>query len=217
MHDLEIELTEEDVFVDRILKFTAGHPNVIQRLCQHLVMRINRNHRLRLSIEDVESVIANNDFLRNDFLDTYWGQATLLERLCTLVMAKQQDIHTLVDIHAALSDLAPDATLGDVNEALEGLVNLRNLLQRTPQGYTFAVKGFPKAIAQTYELDDLTALTCEKYRQAKRSPDQTKIFKNHQSADQNGAGSFAKQGKTPSKSFFSLFSFGKKQKKGLNE
>ena len=122
-----------------------------------------------MSIKDVESVIANVDFLRDDFLETYWGQATSSERLCTLVMAKQQDIGTLRDIHIALSSLGIDITLGDVNEALEGLVNLRNLLQRTPQGYVFAVKGFPKAIAQTHELDDLMALTREKYRQTKHN------------------------------------------------
>jgi hypothetical protein len=172
MHDLEIELEEEDKIVERIWNFTAGHPNVIQRLCQRLVMRINRTLRLRLNPQDVESVIANVDFLRDDFLDTYWGQATLLERLCTLVMAKQQSICTLVDIHAALSNLAADATLSDVNEALEGLVNLRNLLQRTPQGYVFAVKGFPNVIAQTYELDDLMALTYEKYKQKKYKTNQ---------------------------------------------
>lgn len=172
MHDLEIELEEEDKIVERIWNFTAGHPNVIQRLCQRLVMRINGSQHLRLSIEDVERVIANTDFLRDDFLDTYWGQATLLERLCTLVMAKQQGICTLVDIHGALSNLAPGATLSDVNEALEGLVNLRNLLQRTSRGYVFAVKGFPRVIAQTYELDDLIALTSDKYRQARHNSNQ---------------------------------------------
>ena len=172
MHDLEIELEDEDRMVERIWNFTAGHPNVIQRLCKRLVMRINWSQRLRLSIEDVERVIANTDFLRDDFLDTYWGQATLLERLCTLVMAKQQGIHTLVDIHAALSNLALDTTLSDVNEALERLVNLRNLLQRTSRGYVFAVKDFPRVIAQTHELEDLIALTCDKYRQARRNTNQ---------------------------------------------
>ena len=135
-------------------------------------MRINWSQRLRLSIEDVERVIANTDFLRDDFLDTYWGQATLLERLCTLVMAKHQGTRTLVYIHASISTLALDTTLSDVNEALERLVNLRNLLQRTSQGYVFAVKDFPRVIAQTHELEDLIALTSDKYRQARRNTNQ---------------------------------------------
>ncbi len=170
MHDLEIEFEDEDAIVKRIWDFTAGHPNVVQRLCKRLVMRINGRHPLQLNIEDVNDVIADVDFLRVDFLETYWGQATSLERLCTLVMAKQRGILlTLVDVHAALSNLVPDVTLSDVNDALEGLVNLRNLLQHTPQGYVFTVKGFPKVFAQTYALDDLVALTCEKYRLAKRN------------------------------------------------
>ena len=169
MHTLEIELENEEKIVERIWTFTAGHPNIIQRLCKRLVMRINWSQRLRLSMEDVESVIANTDFLRDDFLDTYWGQATLLERLCTLVMAKHQSIHSLVDIHAALSNLMLNISLSDVDEALERLVNLRNLLQRVSQGYVFAVKDFPRVIAQTHELEDLIALTCDKYQQARRN------------------------------------------------
>ena len=164
MRDLEIELEDEDEIVERICKFTAGHPNVIQRLCQRLITRINGRHRLRLSVDDLEMVLTNTDFLRDDFLDTYWGQATLLERLCTLVMASQQNIHTLVDIHAALARLDPDLSLSDVNESLERLVSLRNLLRRTPQGYIFAVTDFPRVIAQTYELNDLLALTYDKYK-----------------------------------------------------
>ena len=50
MHDLEIELEEGDKIVERIWSFTAGHPNVIQRLCQRLVMKINRTRHLRLNI-----------------------------------------------------------------------------------------------------------------------------------------------------------------------
>ena len=167
MRDLEIELEDEDKIVERIWNFTAGHPNVIQRLCQRLVMRINGYHRLRLSMDDVEMVLTNTDFLRDDFLDTYWGQATLLERLCTLVMAKQQDIHTLVDIHTALISHDSVLSLSDVNEALERLVSLRNLLHRTSQGYAFTVTDFPKVIAQTYELNDLIALTYDKYEREK--------------------------------------------------
>lgn len=164
MRDLAIELVDEEMIVKRIWSFTAGHPNVIQRLCQRLLKKINGHQHLRLDIKDVEEVLTTPDFLRDDFLDTYWGQATLLERLCTLVMASRQNIHTLVDIHTELISVVPGIFLVDVSDALERLVSLRNLLRRASKGYIFAVTDFPKVIAQTYELNDLLALTYDKYK-----------------------------------------------------
>lgn len=162
---LEIELQDEEAIIRRIVTFTAGHPNVIQRLCSRLVGNMNQEQRRLLAIEDVEQVITNSDFLREDFLNTYWGQATHLERICTLAMAKDQHLHTLVEIHTVLLKHLPAVTLSDVNDALTSLANLRNLIRSTSSGYVFAVEGFPMALARTHVLDDVFALACARYQQ----------------------------------------------------
>jgi hypothetical protein len=164
MHELEIELKDEQAIVQRIVSFTAGHPNVIQRLCDRLIKQMNREQRRFLSEEDVERILADNEFLEKDFLHTYWSQATRLERICTLVMARDRSLHTLVEIHAELIQRLPGITLSVVKESLESLIDLRNLIRSTKQGYVFAVEGFPVAFERTHVLDDVLAVECERYR-----------------------------------------------------
>ena len=165
MSDLEIKLIDEEQIVDRIWKFTSGHPNVVQRLCQHLVTKLYEERQFDLRIEDVEGVIQDADFLRKDFLDTYWDRASTLERLCSLIIAKDESICTLAAVHTALTQHGLQATLNQVHDALERLVDLRNILRRTPDGYGFAVTAFPEVISKTSRVDDLIALACEEYRQ----------------------------------------------------
>jgi len=164
MKQLEIELADEAEMVQRIWGFTSGHPNVVQRLCQRLIVRLNQRGDRRLTLDDVEAVVADPDFLRKDFLNIYWERATALERLCSLVMAAGDGVHTLAAVHEALSKRGVSATLNEVDDALERLVDLRNILHRTAEGYEFAVGAFPEVIAKTARLDDLIALNSETYQ-----------------------------------------------------
>ena len=52
-----------------------------------------------------------------------------------------------------------------MDDTLERLVDLRNILQRTAEGYEFAVTAFPEVIAKTARLEDLIALNRETYQQ----------------------------------------------------
>ena len=147
-----------------IWDFTSGHPNVVQRLCQRLIVRLNQRGDRRLTLEDVKAVVADPDFLRKDFLSIYWERSTALERLCSLVMATDDKVYTLTEVHEALRDRGVQATLNEMDDALERLVDLRNILQRTPDGYEFAVTAFPEVIATTARLDDFIALNRETYQ-----------------------------------------------------
>ncbi|MBC8492597.1 MAG: hypothetical protein H8D43_02335 [Chloroflexi bacterium] len=164
MKQLEIELADETEMVQRIWDFTSGHPNVVQRFCQRLIVRLNQRGDRRLTLDDIETVVADPDFLRNDFLSIYWERATALERLCSLVMAAHDDVRTLPMVHEALTHRGLEVTLNQVDDALERLVDLRNILHRTAKGYEFAVTAFPEVIAKTARLDDLLALNRETYQ-----------------------------------------------------
>jgi hypothetical protein len=161
MKQLEIELADEAEMVQRIWNFTSGHPNVAQRLCQRLIVLLNQRGDRRLTLDDVEAIVADPDFLRKDFLNIYWERATALERLCSLVMAANENMHTLTGVHEALITRGIQVALNQVDDALERLVDLRNILQRTATGYEFAVTAFPEVIAKTARLDDLIALNRE--------------------------------------------------------
>ncbi|MGA9349327.1 MAG: ATP-binding protein [Anaerolineae bacterium] len=164
MKQLEIVLEDEAEMVQCIWDFTSGHPNVIQRLCQRLIVLLNQRGDRRLTLDDVEAVVVDPDFLRKDFLNIYWERATALERLCSLVMATDDSVRTLTAVHEALHKRGVEATLNEVDDALERLADLRNILQRTAEGYEFAVTAFPEIIAKTARLEDLIALNRETYQ-----------------------------------------------------
>jgi formylglycine-generating enzyme required for sulfatase activity/Cdc6-like AAA superfamily ATPase len=164
MSRLGITLADESAIVQYIWEFTSGHPSVVQSLCEQLLKHLGQRGDHFLNLEDVETIVTDSRFLRKDFLDVYWERATVLERLCSLVMAADPDAHTLTRVREVLTSHGVEATLNQVDGALERLVDLRNILERTAKGYEFAVTAFPEVIAKTARLGDLIALNCETYR-----------------------------------------------------
>jgi ActR/RegA family two-component response regulator len=164
MKQLEIELIDEGAIVRNIYDFTSGHPNVVQRLCQRLIIRLNERQHRRITSDDVEAVIADPGFLRRDFLDTFWERASILEKLVSLVMIKDGMARTLRGVRSALTREGIKADLNSVDSALERLVDLRNILKRTPTGYEFAVTAFSHVLSQSQRLDDLIALNRDFYQ-----------------------------------------------------
>jgi tetratricopeptide (TPR) repeat protein len=173
MDQLEIELVDEKPIVDRIWTFTSGHPNIVQRLCRRLIERLNEQGVRSITLDDVNSVVEDPRFQRDDFLTTYWQNATLLERVLSLLLAQaNQQPYTLRDARRLL-----DECLGlvgrdgakpsgiDVDAALGRLVDLRSILEHKPQGYIFAVSAFPRVVTQPdiVTIDDLFEMYSEAY------------------------------------------------------
>jgi hypothetical protein len=164
MRQLEIELLDEKAIVDRIWAFTSGHPNVVQRLCHRLIERLNEQGTRRITLDDVNMIIKDPGFQRDDFLSTYWEAATALEKIISLLMADDDGVRTLSTVRQALikrCGLRPRAR--EVDDALQRLVDLRSILKRTPTGYEFAVTAFPRVVAGTMTLDDMLEVWVEDY------------------------------------------------------
>lgn len=166
MRQLEMELLDPPAIVRRIYDFTSGHPNVIQRLCRRIIERLNTTTARLVSLESVNSVIEDPDFIRRDFLETYFSRASTLEHLCALVMAADANRRDLSTVHAALQEHGIAARLNQVDSALERLVDLRNILMRTSSGYDFAVSAFPLIIARSRRLNDWINLRREVFAHA---------------------------------------------------
>jgi len=166
MKQLEIELVNEEAIVDRIWAFTSGHPNIVQRLCRRLIERLNEQGTRRITLNDVNAVGEDPGFQRDDFLSTYWEAATSLEKIISLLMAGEKNVHTLHTVRQALAErcnLRPKAR--EVDDALQRLVDLRSILKRTPTGYEFAVKAFPRVVSGTMTLDDMLEILTEEYQE----------------------------------------------------
>ena len=89
MRQLRITLIDEKAVVDLIWESTGGHPNVVQRLCHRLIDLLNRQNTREIRVTDVQSLIESPKFLSDDFLSTYWEQASDLERIISLLMVEK--------------------------------------------------------------------------------------------------------------------------------
>jgi len=161
---LEIELIGQKEIVDQIWSFTSGHPNIVQRLCRRLIEKINKSRVRRISIEDVNDVIRDVNFQRQDFLDTYWENTSNLEKIVTLIMVELNHVSTLSEIRQAIfkrCDFNPSASQTD--DALKRLTDLRSILKRTDHGYGFAVESFPRVVTDTLTLNDMFEILTENY------------------------------------------------------
>lgn len=166
MRQLEIEFEDETQVVQWIYDFTSGHPNVVQRLCARLIAQLIELDTRTIDPEQVSTIIRDPGFLRNDFLTTYWEAATGLEKIITLIMVDSESLHSADAIRRLLAErykLQPKA--GELDGALQRLVDLRSILSNTPDGYEFAAKAFPRAISKTITLEDMLGDLVREYQE----------------------------------------------------
>lgn len=162
---MEIGFSDEKEVVRRCFEFTSGHPNIVQRLCARLVTALNHHNARQITLHDVDEVIADPKFQEEDFLQTYWSQASDLEQIITLLMAgddKPVRFRTILDLLAS-EGLQPEPVV--VKRALDRLVDLRAILRRLPSGYEFAIAAFPQVLASTATTEDLLPVLKSQYRQ----------------------------------------------------
>lgn len=162
---MEIGFSDEKEVVRRCFEFTSGHPNIVQRLCARLVATLNLHNTRLITLDDVDEVIEDPKFQEEDFLQTYWSQASDLEQIITLLMAgadKPVRFGTILDLLAS-EGLQPEPVV--VKKALDRLVDLRAILRRLPSGYEFAIAAFPQVLANTTTAEDLLPVLKSQYRQ----------------------------------------------------
>lgn len=118
----------------------------------------------KITVEDVDTVIKNPGFQRDDFLGTFWESATLLEKIISLIMADDEEIRSLRSIREALmTKCRIKVSAREVDEALQMLVDLRSILKRTVTGYDFAIEAFPRVVSGTMTLEDMLQIFVEEY------------------------------------------------------
>jgi len=167
MNYLEIELVQEELITGKIWAFTSGHPSIVQNLCHRLVSKLKRNSNRRIYFDDVDAITKDSNFQR-DFLNIYWENATLLEKIVSLVMIEQEEICTLDTVVRVLnSRYNLPVEFKDVDDALQLLVDMRSILQREPNGYKFAFESFTQVVTNTMTLTDQLNILIEQYQKLK--------------------------------------------------
>ena len=174
------EIVNEDEVVRRICDFTSNHPNVVQRLCHRLLEASDAQITHRITPVEVDAVIDDPAFQEEDFLATYWERATPLERIITLLMAEEDRPYRLRSILDLLADHGVSAFSNSVKAALDRLVNLRCILKHGQSGWEFAVKAFPRVLANTATANDLLIVLKEEYEQVELQPKRSGGYDDYQ-------------------------------------
>jgi DpnII restriction endonuclease len=149
---LQIDIGEEETFFQLAWSRTNGHPQLLQTLGDKLVRSLNdRLPALRSSVSpDDLKAVADTYAYAEHYLETYWGQATILERLITLLIARKTN--SLEAIRDFLAKNNISKTDVEVRSALRMLAAY-GMTDPTDIGYVLRLDWFPSAIAFYGSLD----------------------------------------------------------------
>ena len=145
MSDMGVSFEDPEALPDEIIKLSSCHPNVVQFICQMLIVRVNARNDRTIRMDDLEQVQKSNEF-RDFFLEVTWGNASTLERLITVLMVNMPSF-TLSDVKQALVVHGHGLANAEIEAALDGLV-LFSILQKQGNQYSFAARSFPGILTE---------------------------------------------------------------------
>lgn len=131
LKDLQISVRDESAVFELLWHHTNGHPQLIQTLGDRLVRLVSeRTEPNRGAINGADLLdVADNYTYAEQYLETYWGQATHVERLLSLLPA--EGISTFADIRRFLADKKILLSEDEIRSALR-MLELYGII--TPQG-----------------------------------------------------------------------------------
>jgi hypothetical protein len=148
MRQLGIEVLDEGFLIGHIIQVSSCHPNIVQWLCDRLIKTISAQRRV--TTDDLRAVSADHEFLR-EYVATAWGDATVLEKLISVLMERSD--FTLSDVCEALA--AHGVTDKErIQESLD-ILQLYSLLDYDRQVYRFRLTHFPRILRQVETIPSL--------------------------------------------------------------
>ncbi|MCR4405575.1 MAG: AAA family ATPase [Anaerolineae bacterium] len=152
MQAMGIMLEDQEALVREIMDLSSCHPNIVQYICQRLIIQINRRGARRITMADLEAVRNSSQFSEY-FTEVTWGNATALEKIVSLLMIDQGP-STLADIETFLTRAEVAVPQADLEEAIRDLV-LYSIIRKNGQYYEFANQGFPQVIKASQDMPTL--------------------------------------------------------------
>jgi hypothetical protein len=96
---LNVWIEESEQVINRIYQISAGHPNIVQMICQAMVEELDQDpqNASLLTIEHLDQATSRRT-LQEEIVQTIWGQMNPLARLITLAWPEGQRFLSLADI-----------------------------------------------------------------------------------------------------------------------
>lgn len=146
MHQLGIELPDEEALIDRMIDLSSSHPSIAQWLCDGLIKTASSR---RITVENLENVASDPEFCRY-FVQTAWSDSTPIERLISLVVEGPSFGVDQVFETLAVHGLKDKALIRDSLDMLQ----LSSLVERDGQQCRFALTHFPRLVRK---MEDVTS------------------------------------------------------------
>lgn len=154
LEQMEIRWADKEASLERIIDFTGGHPNLIQRVCSALIERLNEERSRTIQPDMIEEVLLGPQL--EEYLDTLWGSSTYLEKIITLAIEGGESL-TAQDVKRRLEQYELEASLSNVVSALDDLC-LFGLLKRQGTRHTFRIESFPVMVREALDVAEAIEL-----------------------------------------------------------
>lgn len=161
MASIGVSFEDSEALVEGIIELSSCHPNIVQAICQMLIVRIDSRGERIIRMDDLAAVRASEEF-RDLFLEVTWGNATPLERLISVLMVNAGGF-SRHDVKQALAAYELDVANAAIESALKGLV-LFSMLQKQAGRYQFAARAFPAMMEESRLAEGLIEGLLEKLR-----------------------------------------------------
>lgn len=163
LEDLGVEIVDQESFREASWTRTQGHPYITQFLGERLVLALNAraaDERGLLSPDDVAAIGDGVEYRRH-YAETYWGQATPLERLITSLVVQGA---TAVDgLRAELASVGVERDAVSINRALQ-MLGLYGIVDEVQGTIRLRASWFPEALEALGGDDAVAADEVERLR-----------------------------------------------------
>ncbi|MFN2131755.1 MAG: AAA family ATPase [Anaerolineae bacterium] len=167
MQTMGIAIQNPEEVVAGIIHLSSCHPNLVQYLCQQLILEANNRHSRQITPADLNRVRHSSSF-HEYYLEVTWGNTTPLERAITLLIADRDEI-SFGEIQETVTGRGFEVGQEQVAEAVSGL-RLNSILLKEGQQYRFSSAVFADVVRESQEIEILlNALGTEMEAHAERA------------------------------------------------
>jgi hypothetical protein len=152
MQTMGITIQDQEEVVYQVISLSSCHPNIIQYLCQQLILEANERNSRLVTPADLAKVRHSSSF-HEYLLEVTWGNTTPLEQAITLLIADQKSV-SFSQIQEILHRHGFEVSQAELERAISGL-RLYSILLKEGQQYHFASEVFSDIVDESQEIDIL--------------------------------------------------------------
>jgi len=142
---LGVRIDRREEFLSACWESTDGHPELLQFLGDKIVENINLRDRNDIFAEPEDIALITEQFeFAEQYLETYWGQASPLERVISILLLEQE--RSIDQLAAMLETIAKRVEMNKIVGALR-MLELYGIAEQSNIGYQLRARWFTTALS----------------------------------------------------------------------